>query len=183
MRLRHSHELSAAFRGQLFAFLADAFDGDFGADDFDHALGGVHVIAFGTEDAVVGHASVVQRQLIVQGENVPGGRVLRTGYVEAVAVDAAYRRRGIGDALMHQVDGIVARAYDFGALGASDDGRRLYLRHCWERWSGPLGVLTQSGVQSTPDDEGAVLVLRTPETAEIDTDGRLICEFRRGDVW
>ena len=90
---------------------------------------------------------------------------------------------GIGDALMHQVDGIVARAYDLGGLGASDDGRRLYLRHGWEPWSGPLGVLTQSGVQFTPDDEGAVLVLRTPETAEIDTDGRLICEYRRGDVW
>ncbi len=176
MRLRHTHELSVADRAALFAFLHDGFAGDFSDTDFDHALGGVHVVAE-DDSGIVGHASVVQRQLVA------GDRVLRTGYVEAVAVSGRMRRRGIGDVLMSRIDDIVRGAYDLGALGASDDGRPLYLRRGWEPWTGPLGALTPGGVIMTPDDDGGVLVLRTPSTPPVDTADRLLCDWRAGDVW
>ncbi|WP_132991592.1 GNAT family N-acetyltransferase [Gordonia zhaorongruii] len=176
MRSCHSHELSGDDREVLRDFLVTAFDGDFGDADFDHAIGGVHVLA-GAADRLVGHASVVQRQLIL------GDEVLRTGYVEAVAVDAAMRRQGIGDALMTHVEGIVRRAYEFGALGASDDGRALYLRHGWEPWEGQLGALAPDGVRPTPDEEGHVFILRTPVRPDVDLSARLLCDWRRGEVW
>ena len=45
--------------------------------DWEHALGGVHAVAW-LDGEVVGHASVVQRRLLHDG------RALRTGYVEGV---------------------------------------------------------------------------------------------------
>ncbi|WOC13700.1 Aminoglycoside 2'-N-acetyltransferase [Gordonia sp. MP11Mi] len=160
----------------LRAFLFDAFDGDFTDSDFDHCLGGVHVFADDTV-GIVGHASVVQRQLIV------GQTVLRAGYVEAVAVASRRRREGIGDAVMARVDDIVVGAYDLGALGASDDGRPLYRRRGWEPWRGPLGVLTPDGVRPTVDDEDSILVLRTPTHRYLDTMQPLICDPRAGSAW
>ena len=54
----------------------------FTEDDWDHAVGGVHfVIEIGEE--VVAHASVVERDLHI------GDVPVRTGYVEAVAVEPA----------------------------------------------------------------------------------------------
>ncbi|QRY60889.1 GNAT family N-acetyltransferase [Gordonia sp. PDNC005] len=176
MRLCHTHELADDDRSALFSFLDEAFEHDFEASDFDHALGGVHVIAEDA-DGVVGHAAVVQRQLVA------GDDVYRVGYVEAVAVASRMRRRGIGEALMSRIDEIVRSAYDLGALGASDDGMPLYLRRGWEPWTGPLGALTPNGVTMTPDDEGGVLILRTPSTVSIDTSARLLCDWRAGDVW
>ncbi|MCF8611292.1 GNAT family N-acetyltransferase [Gordonia sp. HY285] len=175
MRLRHTHQLSAAERDTLRAFLSDAFDGDFADSDFDHCLGGLHVLA-DDHAGIVGHASVVQRQLIA------GATVLRTGYVEAVAVASRRRREGIGDALMVCVEDVIADAYDLGALSASDDGRPLYLRRGWEPWNGPLGVLTLDGVRPTADED-SILVLRTPTHAGVDTTRRLVCDPRAGSAW
>ena len=177
MRLRHSHELSGDDRDALQCFLHQAFAGDFDDSDFDHCLGGVHVFA---EDdrGIVGHASVVQRSLIA------GDTVLRTGYVEAVAVGQRMRRRGVGDAIMTRVDDIVVRAYALGALSASDDGRPLYLRRGWESWNGALGVLTVDGLQASPDDDQhSALILRTPSSVDLDTAQRLICDWRDGSDW
>ncbi|GEE03382.1 aminoglycoside N-acetyltransferase AAC(2')-Ie [Gordonia spumicola] len=176
MRLRHTHELSAEERSALLTFLYEAFDGDFADSDFDHALGGVHVFAE-DESGIVGHASVVQRQMMV------GDTVLRAGYVEAVAVAARMRRRGMGDTLMTHVYGIVVGAYDLGVLGASDDGMPLYLRRGWTPWTGPLGALTPDGLTMTPDDEGAILVLTTGLGADVDSSTRLVCDWRSGDLW
>ncbi|MCF8570819.1 GNAT family N-acetyltransferase [Gordonia sp. HY002] len=177
VRLRHSHALSGTDRQVLQRFLYDAFAGDFDDSDFDHCLGGVHVFA---EDdrGMVGHAAVVQRSLVA------GDTVLRTGYVEAVAVAARMRRRGVGDAVMARVDDIVVRAHDLGALSASADGRPLYLRRGWEPWRGPLGVLTVDGMRPSPDDDqDSALILRTPSCADLDTGQRLTCDWRNGSDW
>ena len=58
-----------------------AFDGAFTDDDWDHARGGLHAVAFDGSE-LVGHASVVQRRLLHDG------KALRAGYVEGVAVRA-----------------------------------------------------------------------------------------------
>ncbi|GAA4678656.1 GNAT family N-acetyltransferase [Gordonia humi] len=169
--------MSEADRASLKTFLSEAFAGDFDDTDFDHCLGGLHVIAEDDRGTIVGHAALVQRHLEVSGA------VLRTGYVEAVAVAAHMRRRGIGDTVMERIDAIIRRSYDLGALGASDAGRPLYLRRGWQPWTGPLGVCTAHGVRSTPGDRGSVLVLLTGRSADEDTSGLLVCERRSGDSW
>src|SRR3954465_9239783 len=87
--------------------LGGAFAGDITADDWEHALGGMHAFAW-EEGELVGHASVVQRRLL------HGGRALRTGYVEGVGVLPDRRRRGYGAALMHELERVIRGAYVIG---------------------------------------------------------------------
>lgn len=174
--------MCGADRDALLAFLIDAFDGDFDLEDLDHALGGVHVVA---EDGsgLIGHAAVVQRRVLI-GRASADSQLLRTGYVEAVAVAARARRRGIGDALMTAVDAIIDRGYDIGLLAASEAGRPLYVRHGWTPWTGPLGVLDPAkGPQPTPGQNGGVLARTTPVTADVDLTASLYCDWRLGAVW
>jgi aminoglycoside 2'-N-acetyltransferase I len=173
--VRHTADLSPDLLAGARAVVNAAFDGDFGDADWEHSLGGVHAVATAGGE-VVGHASVVQRRL------VHGGRALRAGYVEGVGVHPAWRRRGIAGALMGRVEGVVQRAYDLGALGATDEAIPLYVAHGWVRWRGPLAALTPNGTVPTPDEAGAVFVLATP-AVQLDLDGDLTCDWRDGDVW
>ena len=172
----HTADLNADERARIRAFLDEAFDGDFAHDDWEHALGGVHVLAYDA-GKVVGHASVVQRRLTHRGLGI------RTGYVEAVAVRAERRGRGLGSALMEEVEGLVLRAYDLGALSAVERARRLYERRGWKAWAGETWVLSPDGPRRTPDEDDSVLVLETPTSPEVDLTATLACDWRPGDVW
>ena len=77
----------AVIRDLLVRAFATDEDEAFGEDDWDHALGGTHFV-LDLDGVIVGHASVVERVLEVDG------RMLRTGYVEAVGV--APDRQGAG---------------------------------------------------------------------------------------
>ena len=58
----------------------------------------------------------------------------------------------------------------------------LYRAQGWLRWPGPTAGLTPDGVVGTPDE--AVFVLTTPATpAPLDTDRRLVSDWRRGGLW
>ena len=174
VELLHTAHVPARTLAAARALLDDAFDGDFDDADWDHALGGLHALAWDDGD-LVGHGAVVQRRLL------HGGRALRTGYVEAVAVAPAHRRSGIASAVMARLEDVVGGAYDLGALGATDDGAALYAARGWRRWRGPTSVLGPCGTVRTPDDDGAVLVL--PGAVPLDLDGTLTCDWRDGDVW
>jgi aminoglycoside 2'-N-acetyltransferase I len=173
MRTAHTSELDDATLGAARALLEAAFDGELTAEDWEHCLGGIHALAW-EGDELVGHAAVVQRRM------VHGGRALRTGYVEGVGVRADRRRRGLAGALMGEVEEVIRRAYDFGALGSSDDGLPFYTGRGWEPWRGTLRILTLDGIVQTPDELGWILVYG----GELDLDGDLLCaDFRDGDVW
>lgn len=176
MRLSHSSDCSEQVRGDIRALCDHAFDGDFSDTDFDHALGGMHILVYAADDAstLAGHAAVVQRSLIL------GDTPCRAGYVEAVAVDSAHRRQGIGALLMGEVERIVDAAYDLGALGASDVGMSMYRGRGWRPWRGPLAALEPGGRIPTPDDEGAILVWGVDD-AELDS--QLTCDPRIGALW
>jgi aminoglycoside 2'-N-acetyltransferase I len=156
------------------ALLDGVFVGEMSDDDWEHALGGVHALAWEGNE-LVGHASVIQRRLL------HGGRALRTGYVEGVGVRADRRRRGYGGALMGALERIIRSAYDLGALGATDEAADLYAHRGWKRWRGPTSVLTPTEISRTPDADGCVYVL--PLTVPLDLDGELTCDWRDGDVW
>lgn len=175
-KVRHTSALATSERTAIRDLMDVAFAGDFYDADFDHALGGVHAIVTDPKNpaVVVGHASVVQRQVLV--DDVPA----RCGYVEAVAVHPDWGRRGIGGQLMAVVENVIVGAYDIGALSASDQGRELYLRRGWRVWEGRLGVLSPDGYRPTPDDEGGVMVYRPVQQA---LTGRLAADWRAGDIW
>ncbi len=170
----HTAHLPAGTLTAVRQLLDEAFAGDFDDADWEHALGGLHALAW-RDGELVGHGAVVQRRL------VHGGRALRTRYVEAVAVSAAHRRLGVGAAVMAELEDVVRAAYDVGALGATDDGAALYTARGWQHWRGPTSAITPAGTVRTPDDDGGVLVL--PGAVALDFDGSLTCDWRDGDVW
>ena len=83
---------------------------------------------------------------------------------------------------MAALEQVAARAYDLAALGTTDEGAPFYASRGWQVWRGPTGALTPDGVVATPDEDGAVLVLPTPGVP-LDLDGRLVCDWREGDLW
>ena len=170
----HTAELDRAALSAARALLVESFAGDFGDEDWEHALGGLHALAV-DGDRLVAHGAVVQRRLI------HGGRALRAGYVEAVAVAPTHRRRGYAVAVLQALEDVIGRAYDLGALSATDDSATLYAARGWLRWRGPTSALTPTGTVRTPEDDDAVFV--RPGAALLDPDGELTCDWRDGDLW
>ena len=159
-----------ALLDEAFAADADRFD-DL---DWEHALGGTHVLAE-AEGRIVAHAAIVHRTLHV------AGTPLRTGYVEAVATVTARQGAGIGSMVMDEVGRLIRERFELGALGT---GRHaFYARLGWETWRGPSFVRTGDSLEPTPDDDGSIMVLRTPSTPRLDLDAAITSDWRAGDVW
>ncbi|HYN68632.1 MAG TPA: GNAT family N-acetyltransferase [Candidatus Eisenbacteria bacterium] len=149
-------------------------DEAFNDDDWAHALGGLHFV-LDLDGEIVSHASVVERTLEI------GGRPLRTGYVEAVATAPGLQGRGHGSIVMDAVTEHIRATFELGALGT---GRHaFYERLGWQTWLGPATVRSREGEQRTPDDEGYILVLRTPTSPPFDLTEPISCDWRPGDVW
>lgn len=156
------------------AFQNEDEDERFTDDDWQHALGGTHLLVREGEE-IVGHASVVPRTIHV------GGTHFETGYVEAVAVHPRRQGQGVGSALLVEIDDVLSRWYEFGALGT---GRRaFYTRLGWQVWLGPTHVVRNSVWERSRDDDGYVLVRRFGPSADIAITHPIACEERPGDDW
>jgi aminoglycoside 2'-N-acetyltransferase I len=173
VRTAHTADLDAATLETVRLMLVAAFD-SLTSDDWEHTLGGMQVLAW-EGGQLAGHASVVQRRLLT------GGRALRTGYVEAVAVPADRRGRGYGAAVMAAAERVVRGGYDLGALCASRRAAGFYAARGWQLWQGPSSVLTPSGAIRTPGDDGCIYVL--PVAVILDLASELSWDWRDGDVW
>jgi aminoglycoside 2'-N-acetyltransferase I len=173
LRTIHTADLDSATRSAIRGLLDAAF-GEVSDDTYENVLGGMHALVL-ENGALIGHASVVSRRML------HGGRWLRAGYIEGVAVREDRRRRGHGDEMMAVLERIVRSGYQLGALGASDDGARLYSARGWRRWQGPLFALTPEGIRRTPDKDGTIWVL--PVAEPLDPSGNLTCDWRPGSPW
>jgi aminoglycoside 2'-N-acetyltransferase I len=169
-------ELSRAELEALRRLLDRAFGGRFGEDDWRHTVGGRHLLAV-EEGEVVAHAAVVARTMVA------GDWRLRTGYVEGVATRPDRRRQGLAVLVMREANRVIRQGYRLGALSDGSGIQGFYERLGWERWQGPTFVATAAGPLRTADDDGGVLVLRTPATGDLDLAQSLICDWREGDVW
>ena len=177
LRRARTHELAEGELRAIRSLLDAAFAPDdpvFPESDWEHALGGTHFVAL-LDRAVVGHASVVPRELRV------GGVPLRTGYVEAVATAPELQGRGIGTLVMRAANDHIRETYELGALGTGEHG--FYERLGWRTWRGEAFVRTPDGDRRTPEEEGFILVLETPSTRPLDLGLPISCDWRVGDVW
>ena len=164
----------AAIREIMTLAFGDDEDERFTDADWAHALGGVHVVV-DLDGEIVAHAAVVERELQVAG--LP----LRTGYVEAVATTPRRQGEGHGTLAMREVNAIIRERFELGALGTGS--HHFYERLGWITWVGPTFVRTRDGLVRTPDEDGYILVLETPTSAQLDISAPLSCEWRPGDVW
>ena len=163
----------AALRTLLWAAFPPGEEG-FSEDDWEHALGGIHVL-LDVGGELVAHASVVERELHV------GDRQARTGYVEAVAVDPARQGGGLGTRVMNEIGAEIVERFELGALGTV--AHHFYERLGWRTWQGPTSVRTSDGANRTPHEDGFILVLPTPTWPDPDLTAPLSCDWRPGDVW
>ncbi len=174
VRTAHTSWLTPADHRAIRELLDEAFDGDFTDEDYEHGLGGMHVLVSDGQ-TLVAHGSVVMRRLF------HAGRTLRTGYVEAVAVRSDQRGRGHGHAVMAAVEDIIQGGYEIGALSTSEAAFGFYAARGWQLWPGTASVLSPRGLVRTPEEEGALYLL--PMSARLSADGDLACDWRDGDVW
>lgn len=104
----------------------------------------------------------------------------RTAYIEAVATDENYRRKGYASAVMRCLAEEIID-YDIGGLctGHSLD---LYSRLGWRLWRGPLFIRKDGEIFATPEERG-VMVLALPKTPLLNLDAPLSAEWREGELW
>ncbi|MER6126358.1 GNAT family N-acetyltransferase [Streptomyces sp. NPDC001795] len=174
LRTAHTADLAPAELRAARALLDEAFEGGFSDEDWEHGLGGMHVLV---EDGrgLAAHGSVVQRRVGY------GGRWLRVGYVEAVGVRGDVRRTGLGGRVMAELERIVDGAYDLGALSASAAGAPLYTARGWQLWLGRVCALGPDGVVHLPDEEGSTFV-RPAAAGPLDPVHEVVFDWRDGDV-
>lgn len=167
-----SNEIDALRRMMTAAW--EGKHGAFADSDWEHATGGIHVLV---EDAgeILSHGSVVERTVEI------GGVSVRTGYVEAVATWPRQQRRGYASLVMEEVRDLIRGEYEIGALSTGAHG--FYERVGWERWTGPTFVRTATRSERTADDDGGIMILRTPTSPPFDLAASIACDWRDGDVW
>jgi aminoglycoside 2'-N-acetyltransferase I len=164
-------QLSAQAQSEIIQLCTRAYQEDF-ASLFDTFSDAVHVLAR-HEGLLVSHALWVTRWL--QAGDAPP---LRTAYVEAVATEPAYQRRGFATAVMREIAHAIGDC-DLGGLSPSDPS--FYARIGWELWQGPLSIRAASGLIPTPSDR--VMILRLPWTPPLDLTSPLSAEWRDGELW
>ncbi|HEX8863383.1 MAG TPA: GNAT family N-acetyltransferase [Actinomycetes bacterium] len=146
----------------------------FTEDDWQHASGGLHFL-LELDGKILAHASVVERELHLDG------RPVRAGYVEAVATDPGRQGRGLGTRVMRDVTSYIKEGFELGALGTGS--HHFYERLGWLRWRGPTSVRTDAGTHRTPGEDGYILILPTPSSPSLDLTVAISCEWRPGAVW
>ncbi len=172
---KHTSQLSSVEKEQIYQLLFQVFKQGFSREDFDHTLGGMHILAYDNHQ-LIGHVAIVQRSVIVDCSP------FRIGYLEGLGVAEAYRRQGIGRKLMEQSSEIIVNSHDFGLLSASEEGLPLYQSLGWKIWTGELYESNRESYQRSFDDEGSVLFWAAPSQS-IAATSPLYCDYRSGDQW
>ena len=165
---------SVALLTELRQLLFDAFEGEFSAEDWEHSLGGWHVIAF-DGDAAVSHAAVVPRASRV------GDDPFQAGYIEGVATRPDRRHEGLASAVMAEASGVVRTRFELGVL--STGLWEFYERLDWQRWHGPTFVNHGERLIRTEDEDDGIMVLRFGPSEAVDLTAAISCDSRSGDDW
>lgn len=104
----------------------------------------------------------------------------RAAYVEAVATEESYRKKGYASAAMRRLADEI-KDYDIGGLSTGRSSH-LYAALGWVLWRGPLFIRADDGLIATPEEKG-VMVLALPGTPALNLDAPLSAEWREGELW
>ncbi len=172
--MARTEELDAAAVGELDRLCAAAFDEPW--DGYWERIGpAVHVLVR-DGGMLVAHACHVERDLVA------GALEVRAAYVEAVAVDPQRQGSGLGSIAMRRLGELIVVAYPLGALATGRNA--FYERLGWETWRGEIWLAEHGGRRRMPEQEGDVMILRTPTTpSALDADAPLVGWARAADPW
>ncbi len=167
-------ELDDATRKAIVDVCVDAFKDPVFYDLFSYLRPvDLHVMAY-RETNLIGHAVVSTRWM--QPEGLP---ILRSAYIDAVAVASAEQGKGVGNAVMQQIAVVIQ---DYEIAGLETDKFGFYESVGWERWPGSLAGRGENGLIPTPDQHG-VMILRLPKTPALNLNGLLTIEDQGARIW
>ncbi len=174
IRLRRTRQLDPVTRAAIVELCTAAHQADFSRLFFYLPTDGLHFLTF-RETQIVGHAVVTTRW--VQPEHLP---ILRTAYVEAVAILPGYQRRGLGRALMRELAANLGE-YDLACLKTKQVD--FFEQLGWERWRGPrAGGAADKTLIPTPADQ-IIMILRLSSTPPLDLNRLLTIEAQTSRIW
>ena len=171
IKVVHSKMLSEDLRNEIISLCNRAYEEDM-RELFETFINATHVLGY-YDELLVCHALWVTRHL--QAENYPP---MRTAYVEAVATEAMYRKRGFASSIMKY---LINEIQDYELAALSPFSVEYYERLGWEFWRGELSIRTGEGLVRTPDEE--VMIFRLPKTPSLNVNDPLSAEWREGEVW
>lgn len=172
MEVIRGKDLSAGTQKAIIVFCNRAFEEDLDSV-FRTFKDPTHVLGY-RAGTLVSHALWVTRWL-----QVGQGPLLRTAYVEAVATEKALRGRGYATMIMERLAAAI-QDYDLGGL--SPFSAAYYERLGWELWQGPLAIRAVDGLIHTPN-EGPLMILRLPQTPDLDVRDPISAEWRESKLW
>ena len=171
LKIKKNTDLSELEFTDIIELCSRAYETDYGPF-LDIFTDPTHVLGY-YEKTLVSHALWITRWL--QIGNSP---LMRTAYIEGVATDEPYRNRGFASAVMKR---LVVEIVDFEIAGLCTGSPDFYSRLGWQVWTGPL--FNRKGDELIPTSGGPVMILRLPNTPEIDLSAPLSIEWREGEVW
>lgn len=156
--------------------LLDAsFGGRFDDHDWEHSLGGHHVVV-SRDGMIVAHAAVVRRSLWLDDQE------LDVGYVEGVAAAVDVQGTGLGTTAMRAAADVIGAHHEVGALSTGE--WHFYERLGWRRWRGPTFVRRADGTTArTPEEDDGIMILLPDGAPAVDLTSSIVCRERVGDDW
>jgi GNAT superfamily N-acetyltransferase len=159
-------------REALVALCSRAYEEDF-APYFALLDGAVHLLAC-EGPAPVAHLAWIERRVWTDD-----GLTLRAAYVEAVATEPSWQRRGLATHLLAEV-AARADAFDIALLSPAEPA--WYARRGWVAWRGPLRHRRDGVLVDDPDE--CVMYRRLPRTPPALDDRAALCvDWRPLEVW
>jgi aminoglycoside 2'-N-acetyltransferase I len=170
----HAEETTEKFLNDLKELLGKAFGSRFSDDDWQHCLGGTHIL-IRDSGLLVAHAAVVPRLIYIEESQ------FRAGYVEGVATLPQHQNQGFGTMVMIETNSVVANQFEIGALSSSS--KDFYRKLEWEDWKGPSFVVKDGEWVRSESEDNGIMILRTVLSPTLNLESRIACNQRPGDSW
>ena len=164
--VKKNHDLSPEELENVITLCSNAFNEDFRPYMKDFA-GGIHILGC-YENRLVSQVLWLNRWVRI--ENTP---LLRTAFLDALAVDEKFRKRGIASSMMTR---LVEEITDYDIAVLTTDSIDFYKRIGWQAWQGPVSFQRVDG-RITPLNNQTFMVLSLPKTPALDVNLPLTVEW------
>jgi len=151
---------------------SNAFNEDFRPYMKDF-VGGTHILGY-CEDVLVSHVLWLNRWVRIENQ-----LLLKTSFVDAMAVDEKYRKRGFASSMMTRLVGEITK-YDIVVLTTNSPD--YYKRLGWKEWKRPVNFRRVDG-RITSLKDSTLMVLSLPKTPPLDVHLPLTVVWREGEGW
>ena len=166
LSVKKNRDLSEQELENIIKLCSNAFNEDF-HPYMKNFVGATQILGY-YEDNLVSHVLWLDRWIRI--ENKP---LLKTAFLDAVAVDKKYRKRGFASIMMTRLAGEITK-YDRAVLTTNSPDYYIHLG--WKSWQGLVYFQRDDG-RTTPLNNSTLMVLFLPGTPALDLNEPLTIEW------